>query len=283
MSNLGVHYSRLTVVRVKAPLLATTSPPAHSTPSHFTNGVSIQSISSNPGHREAIETVTTGGVPLTVSVPRETAPCGIVLLHEVWGLSASIAALVVRLADCGYVTAAPHLYHRIADPVVTDGKFTRARRYHDTLTAEGLTFDIESAVSWIRARGAQKVAVIGFSMGGTLALWAAATLNIDAAVTFYGAALASPRWPGILSGIDAARALKVPWLGIYAGKDTSTPARDLQQLREILTHDTTQSALTLYPGVRHGFALDPESPRHSAAETEDASERVRLFLKTHLL
>ena len=45
---------------------------------------------------------------------------------------------------------------------------------------------------------------------GTLALGAAATLNIDTAATFYGASLASPRWPGILSGIDAARALKAP-------------------------------------------------------------------------
>ncbi|WP_104134563.1 dienelactone hydrolase family protein [Cryobacterium sp. Y62] len=97
------------------------------------------------------------------------------------------------------ITAAPHLYHRIEDPVVTDGKFNQARRYHDTLTTEGLTCDIESAQAWIRAQGAQKVAIMGFSMGGTLAVWAAAAaLRIDAAVTFYGVSLASPRWPGIL-------------------------------------------------------------------------------------
>jgi carboxymethylenebutenolidase len=119
-------------------------------------------------------------------------------------------------------------------------------------------------------------------MGGTLALWAAATLHIDAAVTFYGANLASPRWPGILSGIDAARLLKAPWLGIYAGKDTSTPARDIQQIREILTHNTTQSAVVVYPTARHGFALDPDFPRHAADETADAFERTALFLKTHL-
>jgi len=239
-------------------------------------------IPSNSDHPHAIETVTTGGVPLTVSVPSGIARAGVIVLHEVWGLSAPVAALTVRLADCGYITAAPHLYHRIGDPVVTDGKFTQARRHHDTLTMEGLTFDIESALAWIRAQGAQKVAVIGFSMGGTLALWAAATLNIDAAVTFYGAGLASPRWHGLPRGIDAARALKAPWLGIYAGKDTSTPARDLKQMREILAHDTTQSAVIVYPKVRHGFALDPDLPRHAADETKDASEQVCLFLKTHL-
>ncbi|RJT91776.1 hypothetical protein D6T64_01230 [Cryobacterium melibiosiphilum] len=220
--------------------------------------------------------------PLTVSVPAGIARAGVIVLHEVWGLSAPVTALVVRLADCGCITAAPHLYHRIADPVVTDGKFTQARRYHDTLTTEGLTFDIESALAWIRAQGAQKVAVIGFSMGGTLALWAAATLHIDAAVTCYGASLTSPRWPGILSGIDATGVLKAPWLGIYAGKDTGTPARDLQQMREILTHTTTQSSVVVYPEVRHGFALDPDLPRHAADETADAFARTSLFLKTHL-
>ena len=239
-------------------------------------------IPSDSDHSHAIETAGAGGVPLTVSVPPAIARAGVIVLHEVWGLSTPVAALVVRLADCGYIVAAPHLYYRIADPVVTDGKFTQARRYHDTLTMEGLTFDIESALAWIRAQGAQKVAVIGFSMGGTLALWAAATLHIDAAVTFYGAGLASPRWSGIPSGIDAARVLKTPWLGIYAGKDASTPARDLKRMREILTHDTTQSAVVVYPKVRHGFALDPDLPRHAADETTDAFERTSLFLKTHL-
>ncbi len=242
----------------------------------------MQPIPQRSDHSRAISTTGAGGVPLTVSAPIGVAWAGVVVLHEVWGLSAPVADLVVRLADCGYITAAPHLYHRIADPVDTAGKFAQARRYHNTLTTAGLTSDIESALAWIRAQGAQKVAILGFSMGGTLALWAAATLHIDAAVTFYGANLASPRWPGILSGIEAARVLKAPWLGIYAGRDDSTPARDIQRMREILTHTTTQSAVVVYPKVRHGFALDPDPPRHAADETADAFTRTALFLKTHL-
>ena len=243
---------------------------------------SMQPVSSDAHRSHVIETAGGGGVPLTVSVPPGVARAGVVVLHEVWGLSAPVAALVGRLADCGYVTAAPHLYHRIGDPVVTDGRFARARRYHDTLTMEGLTFDIQSALAWIRDQGAQKIAAMGFSMGGTLALWAAATLHVDAAVTFYGGGLVVPRWAGVLSGIDAARTLKVPWLGIYAGKDASTPARTLTQMREMLTDDTPPSALTVYPEVRHGFALDPDLPRHAADETRDAFERVACFLETCL-
>ncbi len=104
-------------------------------------------------HSHAKKTAGTGDVSLTVSVPAGVARTGIIVLHEVWGLSVPVTDLIVRLADCGYITAAPHLYHRIADPIVTDGNFRQARRYHDTLTMEGLTFDIESALAWIRCRG----------------------------------------------------------------------------------------------------------------------------------
>ncbi|WP_369826646.1 dienelactone hydrolase family protein [Cryobacterium sp. Y11] len=95
-----------------------------------------------------------------------------------------------------YCRAAPLPPHR--RPVVTDRKFKQARQCHDTLTKVGLTCDIESAQAWIRAEGAQKVALMGFSLGGTIAVWAAATPRIDAAVIFYGASVASPRWSGVL-------------------------------------------------------------------------------------
>ena len=65
----------------------------------------------NPDHLNAIETAGAGGVSLTVSVPLGTARAGIVVLHEVWGLPGTITVLVLCLADCGYITAAPHLHH----------------------------------------------------------------------------------------------------------------------------------------------------------------------------
>ena len=166
--------------------------------------------------------------------------------------------------------------------MVTDRVFNKARRYHDRLTADGLSADLKSALKWTHAHGVHKVALIGFSMGGTIALWAAATLRIDAAVTFYGSGLTSARWPGVLSGVDAARALKAPWLGIYGERDASTPADDLLLLRETLARNAIPSALVVYPHIGHGFALDPQGRRHASAETDGAFEQVRFFLEDHL-
>ena len=58
-------------------------------------------IPSDSDHSHAIETAGTGGVPLTVSVPLGVARAGVIVLHEVWGLSAPVTALVV-----GWPTAA---------------------------------------------------------------------------------------------------------------------------------------------------------------------------------
>jgi carboxymethylenebutenolidase len=245
--------------------------------------VSMQPFFSVDDRLQVIETSGADGTPLTVSQPSRTARAGIVLLHEIWGMTDEIATLTVRLANCGFIAVAPHLYHRFGSPVVTDRAFNKARRYHNRLSADGLSADLESAVVWARTRGAHKVALVGFSMGGTIALWAAAlSLRIDAAVTFYGSGLASPRWPGVLSGIDAARALKVPWLGIYGERDASTPPEDLLLLRETLALSATRSTLIVYPSVGHGLALDPRVRRHVPTEAEEALEQARLFLELHL-
>jgi carboxymethylenebutenolidase len=244
--------------------------------------VNVQPFFSEDDRPPVIETCGVDGTPLTVSQPSRTARAGIVLLHEIWGMTDEITTLTARMASCGFITVAPHLYHRFGSPVVNDRVFNKVRRHHDRLSAAGLSADLESAVDWARARGAHKVALVGFSMGGTIALWAAVTLKIDAAVTFYGSGLASPRWPGVLSGIDAARELKVPWLGIYGERDASTPPDDLLLLRETLALSATQSTMFVYPHVGHGFALDPRARRHVSAETEEAFEQVRLFLEIHL-
>jgi len=241
-----------------------------------------QSLPPNGNLPPVIETCDTSGMPLTVSGPLGTVRAGIVLLHEIWGVTDAIKNFTSCLAVRGYITAVPHLYHRVGSPVVTDRVFNKARRYHDSLTAEDLSIDLESALEWIRAHGVRKVAIVGFSMGGTIALWAAATLRIEAAVTFYGSGLTSSRWPGVLSGVDAARALKVPWLGIYGERDASTPTGDLLLLRETLERNRVSSTMIVYPHVGHGFALDPQKRRHASAEAEGAFEQVRLFLEANL-
>ncbi len=227
------------------------------------------------------DVVTDEGLPLTVAVGPGDTTCGVVILHEIWGLTDAVIGLVTRFAADGYVVAAPHLYHRTGSALVEDSTYRLARRAHNTLDVGSIRSDLVSAIEWCRASGAEKVGVVGFSMGGTIALWAAAELDIDAAVTFYGGGITSERWPGLLSGTEAARNLKAPWLGIYGGRDRSTPPRDLEAMRAVLPPDISAKVM-VYPDAGHGFALDPESSSYRAGPAQEAFEVMDGFLGEHL-
>jgi hypothetical protein len=158
----------------------------------------MQPIPARSDHLHAVKTAGTGGVLLTVSVPAGVARACIIVLHEV-GASPHQSPR----SSSDWPTAAispPRRTSTTASQTPTSPmvKSTQPHRHHDTLTAAGLTFDIESSQAWTHVHGAQNIAIMGFFRGGTLALWAAAELHVDAAVTFYGTNLASPRWSGTL-------------------------------------------------------------------------------------
>lgn len=63
---------------------------------------------------------------------------------------------------------------------------------------------VSAALVQLRRSGAQRTAVVGYSMGGAIALWAATVLQIDLAVTVYGGGLRRSYWPNMPAGIDLA-------------------------------------------------------------------------------
>jgi carboxymethylenebutenolidase len=94
---------------------------------------------------------------------------GVVVIQEWWGLVQHIKDVTRRFAEQGYITLAPDLYH---------GKTTREAEEAHHL-AEGLDWgqaaaEMAGAGSYLREReGTTSVGVIGFCMGGALAMIAA--------------------------------------------------------------------------------------------------------------
>ena len=73
------------------------------------------------------ERVMSGDTPLTIPRPTGKPRAGIVLAQEAWGVTPHIEWLAEIFAGGGYLTAAPHLYHRTGDQVITDADFNKAR------------------------------------------------------------------------------------------------------------------------------------------------------------
>ena len=195
-------------------------------------------------------------------------------------MSPDLLRVADRLADAGYLVAVPHLYHRsIAVDAVIDGNdYPAAAALRAGLRCKDLQADLGAAMGWLRERGAGRVGALGYSMGGSLALWAATGLPVDAAVTFYGGGLAVSPWSGVPAGIDGVRRLRVPWIGLYGGIDPTTPPEEIDQLRLSAASIDVPAVVLEFPGVDHGFALDPADPRHDAPAAEVAWRRATQFL-----
>jgi carboxymethylenebutenolidase len=58
------------------------------------------------------------GAPLSIFEPGGEARGGVVLVQEAFGVNAHIEDVGRRLAGEGWLTVAPHLFHRTGDPVL---------------------------------------------------------------------------------------------------------------------------------------------------------------------
>jgi carboxymethylenebutenolidase len=109
--------------------------------------------------------------------------------------------------------------------------------------------------------------VIGFCMGGTLALDLAATRSDLATVSYYGFP-ARPR-PNVPTPIDAAARMRGPILGHWGTADEGVGMDNVRELDRRLTAAAIQHEFHLYGGLPHGFlkALleDEAAPGHQQA------------------
>jgi carboxymethylenebutenolidase len=198
---------------------------------------------------------------------------GVVVCHEVWGITAPLLTSARTLAEAGFLVVVPDFYARVAGPATS---YAQARRRRASLEVGWIREVLEDAVGRLRAEGAPRVGVLGYSMGGAVALWAATVLDIDASVTFYGGGLLDPYWPDMPPGVELAGRLSVPWLGFYGGRDRLTPQAALRRLRTAL--DSRYGTAVVFDGLDHGFALDSADPRHAPDEAAAAWRDTLTFL-----
>lgn len=242
----------------------------------------------------AVVTTRTQGlhdVPLTVSAPAhvpaasaDSAPpvAGVVVIQEAFGVSPSLVGACERLARQGYVAVAPHLYHRTAAEPFED--FPAAAPHMKKLSGDDIAHDIADARGYLDAAGVapEQTGIVGFCMGGTIALWQAASGDFATAVTFYGGGIAESRWPGVPAGLESGAALRCPWLGLYGDLDTSITVDQVEELRAIVSRSDYPTGVIRYPDAGHAFANDPASPRYVATAATDSWARALDWFDAHL-
>ncbi|OHV35192.1 MULTISPECIES: dienelactone hydrolase family protein [Pseudofrankia] len=235
-------------------------------------------------HSTPTEVATPGGAPLTVCAPAGAPRGGVVVIQDARGITPYLSSVCARLAAAGWLAAAPHLYHRqgIAQTPAEGGWATAAT---DMLafTGEGIAADVDAALAYLGEAGVAEDnrAIIGFCMGGTVALATAARAPLAAAVSFYGGAVTTPYWDGVAPLVELAPSLRAPWLGLYGEQDALITLAEINALRAAAAGAASPTELVSYPGAGHAFHSDDRAAVYRPEAAADAWSRTLAFLDQH--
>lgn len=213
------------------------------------------------------------GKPLTgyLARPQDESPKpAVVVIQEWWGLNDHIKDVANRFAKEGFVALAPDLYHGV---VTTEPD--EARKMVMALDMAAAVKEIQSGMAYLREQkfvAAPKVGVVGFCMGGGLALQTAlAEDNLGAAVAFYG----RPLEAGQVAQV------KAPIMGLYGATDQGIPVDAVNQMDKALDEAGKENEIKIYEGAGHAFFNDTAQSYNEAA-ANDAWPRTLEWFRKHL-
>lgn len=200
---------------------------------------------------------------------------GVLVIQEWWGLVPHIRDVVDRFAAEGFSALAPDLYH---------GKTTtepdEAGKLMMALNLEQAAKDLRGAIAYLKGSDAvtsSKVGVIGFCMGGGLAMCVACNEPEDVAAVapFYGLIPwehAQPDWSK----------LQAPLRGHFAEQDGFFPPEKARELEEKLRSLGKDASIEVHPGVDHAFFNDDRPEVHHPERARTAWEDTIEFFRQNI-
>ena len=212
------------------------------------------------------------GTSAYLAHPKEPgAHPGVVVLHERWGLTGQIKGVADRLAAAGYVALAPDLFEG-----KIPGDAGWAHQFEMDLNENRAQRHIRDAVARLRSpegAGGARVGLLGFGMGGHLALESAlAGADIQAAIMFYGKVETSPR---------TLSKLEVPLLGIFGRDDRVVPREEAEAFRDALKSAGKKATIVVLADAQHGF-FNEERPSYNPEDSVGAWAHTTSFFAEHL-
>ena len=207
---------------------------------------------------------------------------GVLVIQEGFGVTDHIRDVVARFEAAGYAALAPDLYHGTVFDHATP--FAEIDPVLGSLTGEGILADVDAGIAALADRGVpqSRVAVVGFCMGGTVALYAGAMRALGAAVSFYGGGVLESRWTGVPPLVEVAPGLRSPWLGLYGDDDKGIPVEQVEALREAAELAPVPTRLQRFAGAGHAFFNDARPASYSAQAAEEAWALVLSWLRMNL-
>lgn len=213
-----------------------------------------------------------------VARPATTPAATVIVIQEIFGITAGIRQICDELALDGFIAVAPDLFWRFKPNIElsehSEADWKQALEYYMAFDLDKATDDIEATITAARAEPdtTGKVGIMGYCLGGLLTFFTAGRGKVDAAVEYYGGRTEE--------FVDRCANVKAPLLMHLAGEDEFMSKEAQAKIKEVLSPNKNVE-IHVYAGRNHAFAR-PQGDHYDEADATKANARTREFLKQHL-
>ncbi|MEV4312828.1 dienelactone hydrolase family protein [Actinocrispum sp. NPDC049592] len=214
---------------------------------------------------------------MRVWLPENGRGHGVLLLQEIFGVGEYIEAVAADLTSLGYVVGAPDLFWRVQPG--WRGEHSKAGMAASMTVAS--QFDLQTGIAdsvlaldhLAGLPEVDRVGVLGFCLGGTVAFGVAARTKPSAVVSFYGS--------GVPDMLHLAGEISSPLQLHFGGQDPYIPAEKVAAVAEAVAgRDTVE--LHIQPDGGHAFHNRVSEMFYQPEPAERAWRLTEEFLRRYL-
>lgn len=217
----------------------------------------------------------------------------VIVVMELFGVNNNIREITNNIAALGYVTIAPDFYHRTKTggdiPYGDEGRKIGFEQLNQ-LKRQTVLQDIEAVIETLNKRNdtTGKTGIVGFSMGGHIAFFAATQYPFNAIACFYAGWLTNTDIPlsqpeptiNLATGLKAGKDSKLIY---FAGANDTHITKDQLDIMEAkLKEEQIRYELIVYPNCSHGFFCDQRPADYNKIAHDDAWKRLENLLTEEL-
>lgn len=225
-----------------------------------------------------VDVAGSGAMRMFVARPATRGPHpALIVGQEAFGVNEHIRDVTTRFAGQGFVAVAPELFHRTGRGV--EGRyddFAAMGPHFSAITTAGMTADLTAAHAWLAADDevdGDRVAAIGYCMGGRAAFLANCVLPLRAAVSYYGGGIAQQ----LLGRVNE---LHAPQLMFWGGLDTHIPPEQHRAIDDALRAANKPYTTVEFGEGDHGFFCDARASYNPDVAAEAWALTLAFFART---
>jgi carboxymethylenebutenolidase len=193
-------------------------------------------------------------------ITKEKVPV-VIVLQEAFGVNAHIRSVCDRLAEEGFLAAAPELFHREGKRIEIPYENRKdIMPLLGKLTNQEIVQDIRATINFLEdlpTADTKSVSTIGFCVGGFASVLSATKLSIKKMISFYGGGMVHSREGFSLTPVvNDLGLIKSKCLFFFGGKDASISRDDISEVEKKLTTAKVSFEVDIFENSDHGFFCD---------------------------